>query len=461
MRSSPRCLWSPGGGCVIASYRLSHPKRTMRSAATICLTSLWILHLAPPALADEDGRRGLRRFVPTPFKKEAPRTDEVEEAVADMREFTANLPGQDPAATSTRPPADATATAHGATAVQPPAARPSPPVPAAEAKPERRRLVRIPFIGPKDDAGPQAAVAEAPQAPPSPEPPAAPGAEAAPDAELPARKRLVRIPFVGGSKADRGPEPAPQPEPALPEPAQGGAGPATAGSGAAGPEPEPEPEPIASADGAPRKRWFRLPFSGPGEEVASAPERGEPPPEFVPAPGDTDSPTASPPPTPIAQVPTGGKKRWFGRIAAIGGDAPSGAPEPEPAPQAARDLGIGQKYVVTIEGTPFYSIGPTQPLPPDEILKEGSVVTMRKAGWGWSDIELPGGEMGVVSSRNLRKATSADLGVRYAGGGSSGRRGSIWSSFRSSAPVPEPELPTEPTGLPLGAGLLPPLNPNE
>lgn len=131
--------------------------------------------------------------------------------------------------------------------------------------------------------------------------------------------------------------------------------------------------------------------------------------------------------------------------------------EPEPEPVSTRDLGTGEKYIVTVSGTPFYSIGPSQPLPPDEILDKGKVVTMRKSGWGWSDIELPGGQMGVVATKNLRKATPTETGGSWASRRTGGSTRGLFKVLDFN-PAPEPELPTDAGAVPLGAGLLPPLH---
>lgn len=121
------------------------------------------------------------------------------------------------------------------------------------------------------------------------------------------------------------------------------------------------------------------------------------------------------------------------------------------------DVGVGQKYVITAAETPFFTLSPIQPFPPDEILSKGTVVTVRKLGWGWSDIELPGGQMGMVDSKLLRKATARDLGGSYASRRSGGSR-SVWRVFHKA---PEPELPSDAGGIPLGLGLLPPLDADE
>ena len=54
-------------------------------------------------------------------------------------------------------------------------------------------------------------------------------------------------------------------------------------------------------------------------------------------------------------------------------------------------------FVITEAKTPFYAIGPGQPLPPEKTLDRGSMLTVTKGGWGWSNVKLGTGELGVVS----------------------------------------------------------------
>ncbi len=125
------------------------------------------------------------------------------------------------------------------------------------------------------------------------------------------------------------------------------------------------------------------------------------------------------------------------------------------APLPHKDIGRGAKYVVTQERTPFFAIGPAQPLPPEAILPMGAVVTMRTSGWGWSDVTLGDGQMGVISSKNLRRASAGEAGGSYA----SRRRSSrgLWKVLDFN-PKHEPDLPSGSGGMQLGAGLLPSLD---
>lgn len=155
------------------------------------------------------------------------------------------------------------------------------------------------------------------------------------------------------------------------------------------------------------------------------------------------------------EIEEGDKRRWF---AWLGGKKRRDGENLEPGHEP--DLGIGEKYVITLADTSFFVIGPNQPLPPDEILGEGMLVTMRKRGWGWSDIELADGKMGVVTSKALRKATAKEQGLHYASSGRGGDTPGLWKVFGYNK-APEPELPSDSGGIPLGLSLLPALDSDE
>jgi hypothetical protein len=255
---------------------------------------------------------------------------------------------------------------------------------------ERARILRVPFVGGKDEER----VVEKEQPKPSEK-----------ENSKDKRSRLLKIPFVG--VGDDSPESV-----------------------------DSKPDAKVEVAKDERSRLLRLPFSK-GDEAIE---------------GDTDDAEVVPPKMEKELASKEKKGGFFKRIG--GGSEKDKPPPPQPS---TRDLGTGEKYVVSVTGTPFYSIGPSQPLPPDQILNEGYMVTMRKAGWGWSDIELPGGRMGVVATKNLRKATAAETGGQYAARRSDSPTRGLFKVIDFN-PAPEPELPSDAGGLPLGVGLLPPLD---
>ena len=429
----------------------------MKNTHRIPLAKLWMFILAVvsaawvagpvPVSAEEDkGKRGLRRLVPRPFKKEKvePKTSDSDRAaVEDMREFTEKLTGQKPRVETAGSEASVPKIVKPAPAqvVKPAPDQVAKPAPAQdvtasglpkvkllpEKKSPRRRLLRVPFVGGDEES----------DEPSEPE-------------DRSRRSRLLRVPFVGGKEDP--------PPPAIVPPA------VSEHAVEAVPDTGATIQPIAETAAPPaekskRSRWLKIPFVGGRDEE---PQDSEPEnavatpvkPKPLATPRRKEIAAEAPAPEENDDENDDEKRGLFGRIKSIGSkdDEPKHATAPP-----SRDIGTGDKYIVSVDGTPFYSIGPSQPLPPDEILSSGNVVTMRTAGWGWSDIELPGGRIGVVASKNLRKATPADVGGSYASRrGSRDQRG-IWRVFNYD-PTPEPELPSDSGGIPLGAGLLPPLD---
>ena len=124
----------------------------------------------------------------------------------------------------------------------------------------------------------------------------------------------------------------------------------------------------------------------------------------------------------------------------------------------AGELGL---YVVTESEVPFYAIGPGQPLPPEKLLDRGSRLTVTKGGWGWSNVRLGSGELGVISSKAMRPATVAEIArhnhpVSTASKSRGSRR---LFNILSRGPAPKPDLPTDSGSGPIrNFGLLPPVS---
>ena len=121
-------------------------------------------------------------------------------------------------------------------------------------------------------------------------------------------------------------------------------------------------------------------------------------------------------------------------------------------------------YVITEEEVPFYAIGPGQPLPPEKMLDRGSMLTVTKGGWGWCNVKLSSGELGVVSSKAMRPATVAEISRNQGSGSTASRsRGSRrLFNILSRGPAPKPALPTSDDSAPIrNFGLLPSIDSTE
>ena len=66
-------------------------------------------------------------------------------------------------------------------------------------------------------------------------------------------------------------------------------------------------------------------------------------------------------------------------------------------------------FVITKDDSPFFSFGPQQATPPDAYLSTGTVVTLTGKNWGWANVQLPDGRVGVVDRAALRPALITDL----------------------------------------------------
>ncbi len=126
-----------------------------------------------------------------------------------------------------------------------------------------------------------------------------------------------------------------------------------------------------------------------------------------------------------------------------------------------RELGW---YVVTETKTPFYAIGPGQPLPPEKVLDRGSMLTVTKGGWGWCNVRLGSGELGVVATKSMRPATVAEISRKNQGSATASRSSGSRSLFNilGRGPAPKPELPSSSGSEPIrNFGLLPPIDSTE
>lgn len=120
-------------------------------------------------------------------------------------------------------------------------------------------------------------------------------------------------------------------------------------------------------------------------------------------------------------------------------------------------------YVVTDPTAPFYAVGPGQPMPPEKILDRGSMLTVTKGGWGWCNVKLGSGELGVVASGAMRPATLAEVSRHTRPVATASRsRGSRKLFNILGRGTAELDLPTSRGDGPIrNFGLLPPIDSSE
>lgn len=136
----------------------------------------------------------------------------------------------------------------------------------------------------------------------------------------------------------------------------------------------------------------------------------------------------------------------------------SSTPVPKKTSVNAGELGW---YVVTETKAPFYAVGPGQPMPPEKMLDRGSMLTVTKGGWGWCNVKLGSGELGVVSSKAMRPATVAEVSRHTSGRAtaSSSRGSRSLFNILSRGPAPKLDLPKRGSQAPIrNFGLLPPVD---
>ncbi|MEO8204850.1 MAG: hypothetical protein ABI615_01625 [Chthoniobacterales bacterium] len=81
-----------------------------------------------------------------------------------------------------------------------------------------------------------------------------------------------------------------------------------------------------------------------------------------------------------------------------------GAVKPGAKPAAAKPESEGTPYVVVLDFTPFYSLGPAQPSGPDLSLRNGELLLLLKREWGYSRVRLNDDRTGYVSNDSIAPA---------------------------------------------------------
>lgn len=162
------------------------------------------------------------------------------------------------------------------------------------------------------------------------------------------------------------------------------------------------------------------------------------------------SPTVVPEPAP---APTTKKSK----------DKPTPTVTPTPAPLAASPVGPSDQFKVTVERTPFYTYGPQQPGGPTMSIDRGSILTLLKRGFGYSQVKTKSQQTGYVATEDIvaltpeemmaqeqPEAPPTDLGPLPRPGGV--RRSVLPPSTQEDlpglGPVPEPEPESKPDATP-------------
>jgi hypothetical protein len=145
--------------------------------------------------------------------------------------------------------------------------------------------------------------------------------------------------------------------------------------------------------------------------------------------------------------------------------------EPRPSRVTIAGLGRGQggtkvpdgplapqqfQVVQNPSGTEFYPYDSPTPVP--KILPEGGLVEVTKPGDEWSGIVLPDGSEGIVRTSMLRRARISEMPREAFEEPSIAMPPQKPVNYEASANLTLPDLPTpDETSMPLGQGLLPPL----
>ena len=158
--------------------------------------------------------------------------------------------------------------------------------------------------------------------------------------------------------------------------------------------------------------------------------------------------SCSAPPTPPAPQPTPAPTKK-----SKSDPAPAPAPSATPAPVAS-PVGPSDQFKVTVERTPFYNYGPQQPGGPSFTLDRGTILTLLKRGFGYSQVKLKTQQTGYVATEEIAALTPEemmaqeqpeapiDLGALPRPGGV--RRSVLPPATQEELPEPEPKADTAP-----------------
>jgi len=208
----------------------------------------------------------------------------------------------------------------------------------------------------------------------------------------------------------------------------------------------PAPENATPASAAAPKQGFSLPWK--------RPERGLE--EFQPA-STSEEPVVAKPEPKVESKPKQEEKPSRFTASGIGRTQSSGPSKKEPTgPLAPEKFQVVQNPT----GTEFYPYDSPSPIP--KILPEGGLLEILKPGDEWSGVVLPDGTEGIVRTGMLRRARMSEMPKEaFAEPTIPSLPPSKTINYDGSSNVPLPDLPTQDDlSMPLGQGLLPPLQPD-
>lgn len=213
------------------------------------------------------------------------------------------------------------------------------------------------------------------------------------------------------------------------------------------PAPASAPAPQVSAAPAPEKSGpgFSLPWNRPRNPTAGL------------QPAETTIPTPEPPSQPKDEPPAKSKeapKHSRVNIAGLARGHGGGSKVPD-GPLAPQQFQVVQSP----SGTEFYPYDSPSPIP--KILPEGGLVEVNKPGEEWSGVILPDGTEGIVRTGMLRRARISEMPSEAFEDPVLPMAPSKGVNYKTSENLSLPELPApNENSVPLGQGLLPPLQPD-
>ncbi len=117
--------------------------------------------------------------------------------------------------------------------------------------------------------------------------------------------------------------------------------------------------------------------------------------------------SCSAPPPPSTSAPaTAPLKKSKAKLEPTPVPEPAAAPTPSPTKAA---VAPSNQFKVTAARTPFYNYGPQQPGGPNMSLEKGTVVTLLKRGFGYSQIKLRNEQTGYVGTEDIVALTTEEL----------------------------------------------------
>ncbi len=161
--------------------------------------------------------------------------------------------------------------------------------------------------------------------------------------------------------------------------------------------------PPPSAPALEKKRWFSFFQRKPA--AASAPVKPEPSAKLAKSKPTPPATTPAPEPKPEAAPKLGFFARLFGGKA--GQDEERS--EMDKANRPPRPADWESKFVVSMDHVEAFRFGPSGSHGADKILNRGTVVTMKKHGRAWAEVEVEDGHVYTVGADQVRAAKESDF----------------------------------------------------